>query len=96
MRSKTIKENGVFAFWIELHELDAEYTLNDEGQVQSLTVYPKREVIDIEDSMRRAIRKGGDNQLRYNKIRTKYNILAIARLSKTVTLANSSSMQPHI
>ncbi len=86
MMSKTIKDDGLFVFWIELHELNAEYILNDKSKIVGLAIYPKRELTEITDAMRRSIRKGAQYQMNYNDCKTPVNTLMAARLSSQVSL----------
>lgn len=92
MQSYTVKEKGIYSFWIQLHELDAEYKIDEQNNVESLTVYLKREQNEFTDSMRRSIRKGGLIQLQKNAIKTTRNILAVTRLSNDVTFVQPSKM----
>lgn len=86
MISKTIKDSGLFVFWIELHELNAEYILNEKAEIVGLSVYPKRELTEVTDAMRRSIRKGAQYQMNYNNCKTAANTLMAARLSAQISL----------
>lgn len=92
MRSYTVKEGSIHSFWINLHELDAEYQLDEKGNVNKLTIYLKRELPEITDPMRRSIRKGGMIQLQKNGNKNARNLLAVSRLSNEVQIAMPASI----
>lgn len=86
MYSHTVKEDNLFSFWINLHELDAQYDIDLNGKVNKLTIYLKRELNEVDDAMRRSIRKGGMIQLQKNGIKNLRNVMVVTMLSNQVQI----------